>query len=323
MTASDIESHFATLLPRRLARSATPRLTGRSLFVGAGISISAGLPTATAFAEYLGESIREIDSQYSGTLNSFARAAADFEAISSREQLVVRVREMLSPPQGDSGCDLGYWSRPHQLVEIFTFQREIAVQMPLETQNGIRVAISRTRGASTCNPPGSPSNRRAGHRRRSVATSPAPVVAEIQALLWQPATGDNLSETTASLKERIEVLRGSRRSHSRHRADEEVGERLGYILDSIKVLVLPVSPATAFELLVSLIERDGDAMEQCGDDHYSVQTELETAANLVATAMKSLPSREARETLERLVAEDGYGTRRPLADVLANLSHRA
>jgi hypothetical protein len=80
--------------------------------------------------------------------------------------------------------------------------------------------------------------------------------------------GDNLAETTASLKERIEALRGS---HSRHRANEEVGERLGYILDSIEALVLPVSPATAFELLVLLIERDGDAMEQCGDDHYSVQ----------------------------------------------------
>lgn len=134
--------------------------------------------------------------------------------------------------------------------------------------------------------------------------------------------GDNLSETTASLKERIEALRGSRRSHSRHRANEEVGERLGYILDSIEALVLPVSPATAFELLVLLIERDGDAMEQCGDDHYSVQRELETAAKLVAAVMESLPSREARETLERLVAEDGYGTRRPLADVIANLSHR-
>jgi hypothetical protein len=132
--------------------------------------------------------------------------------------------------------------------------------------------------------------------------------------------GDNLSETKASLKERIEALRCS---HSRHRSieDEEVGKRLGYILDSIEALVLPVSPATAFELLVMLIERDGDAMEQCGDDHYSVQTELETAANLIATAMKSLPSREARETLKRLVAEDGYGTRRPLAGVLANLSH--
>jgi hypothetical protein len=134
--------------------------------------------------------------------------------------------------------------------------------------------------------------------------------------------GDDLSEATASVKERIEALRGSRRSHSRHRAneDEEVGKRLGYILDSIEALVLPVSPATAFELLVLLIERDGDAMEKCGDDHYSVQRELETAAKLVAAAMKSLPSREARETLERLVAEDGYGTRRSLAGVLANPS---
>ena len=131
--------------------------------------------------------------------------------------------------------------------------------------------------------------------------------------------GDNLRETTASLKERIEALRGSRRSRARHRVTEEVGERLGYILDSIETLVLPVSPAAAFELLVLLIERDGDAMEQCGDDHYSVQTELETAAKLIAAAMTSLPSLEARETLERLVAEDGYGTRRPLADVLANL----
>jgi len=62
--------------------------------------------------------------------------------------------------------------------------------------------------------------------------------------------GDNLSETTASLKERIEALRGSRRSHSRDRGDEQMGERLGYILDSIEALVLPVSSATAFELLV-------------------------------------------------------------------------
>ena len=85
----------------------------------------------------------------------------------------------------------------------------------------------------------------------------------------------------------------------------ELGERLGYILSSIETLVLPVSPATAFELLVLLIERDGDAMEQCGDDDWSVQLKLETAANLLATAMKSLvPGREARQTLERL-AEDG------------------
>jgi hypothetical protein len=130
-------------------------------------------------------------------------------------------------------------------------------------------------------------------------------------------------ETTASLKERIDAQRGLRRSHSRHRSHEEVGERLGYILGSIETLVLPVSPATAFELLVLLIERDGDAMEQCGDDDWSVQMKLETAATLVATAMKSLSSGEVRQTLERLVAEDGYGTRTPLADVLATLSHES
>jgi hypothetical protein len=147
----------------------------------------------------------------------------------------------------------------------------------------------------------------------SLAFDSGPIGEQVRTFI----VGDNLSETTESLKERILALR---ESHSRHRGDEEVGERLGYILDSIEVLVLPVSPATAFELLVLLIERDGDAMEQCGDDHWSVQMRLETAAKLVAAAMKSLPIREARETLERLVAEDGYGTRRPLADVIANLS---
>jgi hypothetical protein len=149
----------------------------------------------------------------------------------------------------------------------------------------------------------------------SLAFDSSPIGEQVRTFL----VGDNLSETTASLKERINALRGSRRSR-RPRAREEVGERLGYILHSIETLVLPVSSATAFELLVLLIERDGDAMEQCGDDHWSVQMKLQTAANLIATAMKSVPSREARQTLERLVAEDGYGTRAPLADVLANLS---
>ena len=133
---------------------------------------------------------------------------------------------------------------------------------------------------------------------------------------------DDLSETSASLKERIDALRRSRRANHRHRADEELGERLGYILRSIETLVLPLSPTRAFELLVLLIERDGDAMEQCGDDSWSVQMHLETAASLIATAMKTLPSIEVRQTLERLVAEDGCGTRTPLANVLANRSKK-
>jgi hypothetical protein len=147
----------------------------------------------------------------------------------------------------------------------------------------------------------------------SLAFDAGPIGEHVRTFL----VGDDLPAITGSLKERIDALRGSRRSHPRHRIHAEVGERIGYILWSIETLVLPVSPATAFELLVLLVERDGDAMEQCGDDHWSVRMKLETAAELVAKAMKYLPGRDARQTLERLVAEDGYGTRAPLAAVLA------
>ena len=150
----------------------------------------------------------------------------------------------------------------------------------------------------------------------SLAFDAGPIGEHVRTFL----VGDDLPAITASLKERIDALRGSRRSHPRHRSPAEVGERIGYILWSIEMLVLPVSPATAFELLVLLIERDGDAMEQCGDDHWSVQMKLETAAELVAKAMKSLPGRNSRQTLERLVAEDRYGTRAPLTAMLAKTS---
>jgi len=150
----------------------------------------------------------------------------------------------------------------------------------------------------------------------SLAFDAGPIGEHVRTFL----VGDDLPAITASLKERIDAPRGSRRSHPRHRTPAEVGERIGYILWSIEMLVLPVSPATAFELLVLLIERDGDAMEQCGDDHWSVQTKLKNAAELIAEAMKSLPGRDATQTLERLVAEDGYGTRAPLTAVLAKPS---
>jgi hypothetical protein len=150
----------------------------------------------------------------------------------------------------------------------------------------------------------------------SLAFDTGPIGEHVRTFL----VGDDLSAITASLKERIDALRGTRRSHPRHRTPAEVGERIGYILWSIEMLVLPVSPATAFELLVLLIERDGDAMEQCGDDRWSVQMELGNAAELVAKTIKSLPDRDARQTLERLVAEDGYGTRMPLTAVLAKSS---
>lgn len=150
----------------------------------------------------------------------------------------------------------------------------------------------------------------------SLAFDTGPIGEHVRTFL----VGDDLPAITASLRERIDALRGTRRSHPRQRTPEEVGERIGYILWSIEMLVLPVSPTTAFELLVLLIERDGDAMEQCRDDHWSVQMRLEAAAELVNKALKSIPGREAGQTLERLVAEDGYGTRRRLAAILAKMS---
>ncbi len=126
----------------------------------------------------------------------------------------------------------------------------------------------------------------------SLAFDAGPIGEQVRTFI----VSDDLSETTASLKERIDGLRTSRRSNSRGRFQEEVGERLRYILSSIDTLVLPVTTATAFELLVLLIERDGDAMEQCGEDDWSVQMRLKTAADLVASAMKSLTGRKAMRT---------------------------
>ena len=79
-------------------------------------------------------------------------------------------------------------------------------------------------------------------------------------------------------------------------------------------------PIGEFELLVSLIERDGDAMEQCGDYHDSVAAAVNRAIRLVAKAGRSLPEEEVRRTLERLIAEDAYGTRETLTEVAARFA---
>jgi hypothetical protein len=59
----------------------------------------------------------------------------------------------------------------------------------------------------------------------SLAFDAGPIGEQVRTFI----VGDNISETTASLKERIDALRVSRQSHSRHRAHEEVAERLDYI----------------------------------------------------------------------------------------------
>jgi hypothetical protein len=71
---------------------------------------------------------------------------------------------------------------------------------------------------------------------------------------------------------------------------------------------------------VALIERDGDALERCGDHHDTVAGALAHAAELVERAIGGLPPQEVRATLQRLVATDDYGVRRPPAAAVRRLS---
>ncbi len=127
--------------------------------------------------------------------------------------------------------------------------------------------------------------------------------------------GDNLAKTVASLRARIDALRDQEPRYHRHRDGAQVSERWDYILDAIETLVLPASPQHAFELLVLLIERHGDAIEQCAGYHDTVQTALERATDLMTHAGQSLPRSYVRTALERLIAADRYGARKPLAAV--------
>jgi hypothetical protein len=126
--------------------------------------------------------------------------------------------------------------------------------------------------------------------------------------------GDNLSEATDSLKKRINALRLSERRHPRCGAWRDVGQRLCYIYEAIETLILPVSPATAFELLVLTVERDEDVMMQCGGDTLAVEAGATRAATLLTLAAKSLPSSEVIETMRRLVAGN-FRLRWPLVGI--------
>jgi hypothetical protein len=124
--------------------------------------------------------------------------------------------------------------------------------------------------------------------------------------------GDDLVETVASLKGRIDALRDREHRYYRHRDGAQVGERWNYILDAIETLVLPASAEQAFELLVLLVERHGDAVEKCADHDYTVQCALERATELMTRAGQSLPRSDVRAALERLIVADRYGAREPL-----------
>jgi hypothetical protein len=145
----------------------------------------------------------------------------------------------------------------------------------------------------------------------SLAQDSGPVGEHVRAFI----VADDCPETVAAIERRIASLTQSERDDWRHRAGEQVGERLEYILDAIETAVLPADPQDAFRLLVLLIESDDWALESCGDHCDSVSNALDRAAELVGQATRSLSDPEVLPTLKRLIAEDGYGTRRSLVSV--------
>jgi hypothetical protein len=131
--------------------------------------------------------------------------------------------------------------------------------------------------------------------------------------------GDDLEATIGSVRARIMALGASDSGEARDLAGEAVGRRLEYLLEAIETLVLPVDVERAFELLVELFARDGDAMEGCGDHHDHVANAFEWAVDLIAVAARGLPREEVLVELQRLVANDDYGTRRRLTAVVVEI----
>jgi hypothetical protein len=150
----------------------------------------------------------------------------------------------------------------------------------------------------------------------SLAQDVGPIGEQVRTFI----VGDDLVETIASLEERVDALRGPEFREDRDRVGEEVGKRLGYILDAIETLVLPADPRGAFNLMVLLVQGDGDAMECCGDHHDAVASAFERVAGLVEQVARTLPADEVLETLQQLTARDDYGTRRPLAAVVKGIA---
>lgn len=128
--------------------------------------------------------------------------------------------------------------------------------------------------------------------------------------------GDDVVDTVKSIDLRIAGLSVPPEYEHRHARGQEIGHQLALIADSIASLVLPVDPAAAFELLVAMFRRDAAAMEQCGDHHWNVEVAYRRAAELLAKAAASMPATKVAEIIRELMADDQYGVRGGLAQVM-------
>ena len=130
--------------------------------------------------------------------------------------------------------------------------------------------------------------------------------------------GDDVAESVESIRERIRNLRTPTECAHRHARGKEVGASLGYVLDSIETLVLPVDPKAAFRLLVAVFEADGLAIENCGDHDFEVSSAFERAAELMGEAGRGMLTDEVAAAVEALMADDGYGMGRVVAEAISN-----
>ena len=134
--------------------------------------------------------------------------------------------------------------------------------------------------------------------------------------------GDDLEDVAQTIVLRLTHLERPTEYVERHARGREVGVSLDLIVESIAQLVLPADPCAAFNLLVEVFQADTVAMENCGDHHWEVSSAYERAARLMETVVNRLPNPAVTETLERLLAADQYGVRRPLKELLARVEAR-
>jgi hypothetical protein len=93
----------------------------------------------------------------------------------------------------------------------------------------------------------------------SLAQESGPVGEQVRTYI----VGDDVKAAVGSIRARIRDLRTPSEYALRHARGKEIGASLGFILESIETLVLPVDPKAAFKLLVRVFEADAVAMENC------------------------------------------------------------
>ncbi|MGA2707661.1 MAG: hypothetical protein ACLQJ0_20005 [Steroidobacteraceae bacterium] len=147
----------------------------------------------------------------------------------------------------------------------------------------------------------------------SLAHDAGPIGDQVRTMI----VGDDVTDATESIKERIGSLHIPSESDYGRRRGEEIDERLGFILDSIETLVLPVDARKAFELLIVVFQADAAAIENCGDHEYEVTSAFERATELIASAARSLQHREVEAALQPLILDDDYGVRAGLSEVIS------